>query len=140
MQWSTWVGAGAVLLAAVIRQYPGAWVHCAELGLSTIIRIVKWIFGKAELRAEPTRAERNKNNSAIEDLKGFFKQCMRPLKHVWRSVCHACHRIVLEWRDFRAWHKDPIERLQQPPTHGDIRTGSGGDVEPESQDKKIPLN
>ncbi|ERF68967.1 hypothetical protein EPUS_09021 [Endocarpon pusillum Z07020] len=135
-QWSTWVGAGAVVLAAVIRQYHSAWVHSAELGLSTIIRIVKWIFGKAELRAEPARAERNKNNSAIEDLKGFFKQCMRPLKHVWRSMCNACHRIVLEWRDFKAWHKDPFERLQQPPMHKDIQTDSGGDVEPEFQDKK----
>lgn len=125
-----------MLLAAVIRQYHSAWIHSAKRRFSTTIPIVKRIFVKAGLRAESTRADPNKDNSAIEDLKDFFKQCMIPLKHVGRSMYHAGHRIVLEWRDFRAWHKDPIERSQQPPMHEHPQRHAGEDVEPESQDKK----
>lgn len=111
------MGAGFVLLAAVIGQYHSSWVRSAKLGYSTTIRFVKWVFGKAELRAEPIREERNKDNSAIEDFKEFFKQCLRPFVHSWNSTHRAGHRIVLEWRDFKAWHKDPIQSSQQPPTY-----------------------
>jgi hypothetical protein len=92
-------------------------VRSAKLGYLTAIRLVKWMFGKAEPRAEPTHEELNKDNSAIEDFKEFFKQCLRPFQHSWKSTCRAGRRIVLEWRDFRAWHKDPIYSSQQPPTY-----------------------
>jgi hypothetical protein len=104
-------------LAAAIGKYNSAWVRSAKLGYLTTIRLVKWIFGKSELRAEPTNQERNKNNSAIEDFKKFLKQCLRPFQHSWKSTCRAGRRIVLEWRDLRAWHKDPIQISQQPPTY-----------------------
>lgn len=117
MQWSAWVGACFVLLAAVTKQYHSAWIRSAKLGLSTTVRIVKWMFGKAEFRAKPTRAERNKDNSLVENLKDFPKQCSKPFKHAWGGACHAGRRIVLEWKDFRAWHKDPIERSRLPPLY-----------------------
>jgi hypothetical protein len=86
------------------------------LGTQQLFVLSKWTFGKAEPRVEPSREERNKNKTAIEDLKQFFKQCLRPFRRAWVSTDHAGHRVIEEWRDLMAWYKDLIDRSQHPPT------------------------
>jgi hypothetical protein len=79
------------------------------------MRVVKRMFGKAELRAEPMNEGRNKDNSVIEDIKTFFKQCRKPFNHARRSATSARKATAREWEDFKYWRQNPYLSSLQPP-------------------------
>ena len=80
------------------------------------MHLVRWAFsgGKTDFRREPTKKKRNKNNSVLEEARGFFIQCARPMVHAGRSILRSWHRVAEEWEDCRLWWNDPIYRSGQP--------------------------
>ena len=116
-QWSIWVSALFVIIAAIIQKYNHAWLESIQLGFETLRRLMKWTRGKATLRAEATKQERNKHNSAIERTREFFRQLARPFVHVAKSIANSWSRVELEWDDFLHWCKDPVHASSLPPYH-----------------------
>ena len=106
-----------MIIAAIIQKYNHAWMESIVLGFWTLRRITKWTRGKDTLRAEATKHERNKHNSAIERTKEFFRQLARPFIHVARSLANSWSRVELEWDDFTHWCRDPVHASSLPPYH-----------------------
>ena len=78
---------------------------------------MKWVQGKGTFRAEATRRERNKDNSAVERTGDFFQQLASPIVHVVNSTANSWTRVELEWDDFMHWCADPIHASSLPPYH-----------------------
>ena len=97
-----------------MQRYHSAWVHSVNLGLRGLVRFVQWGLGKAPLRAESEKELRTKENSVIEDVKEFFRQCAIPFIYAWESLGISWLRVVDEWYDFRRWSKDPIDSSIHP--------------------------
>lgn len=97
-----------VILAALIQKYNSAWMESVTLGYSTTKRLVKWVFGRAELRVESEPVDRYKDNVFNENLKEFFRQCERPVMHTGRSIERSRKRVQEEWHDFRNWWENTI--------------------------------
>ncbi len=108
------MGAVFVILTALVQRYHSSWVHAVNLGLQAILRFVGWSLGKAPLRAEPEKELRTKDNSVIEDIKEFFRQCAIPFVYTWESLGISWLRVVDEWQDFKRWSKDPVDCSAHP--------------------------
>lgn len=108
LQWSTWVSACFVIIAAIIQKYHHAWLISIKLGCTTIVHISKWICGKESFRKEP-KEMRTKENSVMENTKEFFRQCKKPFTHSWDSIRDTLLELRDYWKEFKEWHGDPIE-------------------------------
>lgn len=108
LQWSNWVSACFVIIAAIIQKYHHAWLMSIKLGCATVVHVFKWTRGKETFRKEP-KEFRTKENSAIEDAKEFFTQCAKPFTHSWRSISSTRGQLRNGWREFKEWHNDPVE-------------------------------
>ncbi|CAF9943815.1 MAG: hypothetical protein ALECFALPRED_001399 [Alectoria fallacina] len=106
-QWSTWVSACFVIIAAIIQKYHHAWLMSIKLGCATVVHIIKWICGKESFRKEPQEL-RTKENSVMEDLKEFFRQCAKPFTHSWNSILNTLRQLRAYWQEFKQWHHDPV--------------------------------
>lgn len=125
LQWSTWASAAFVLIAAIIQRYHIAWWKSVKLGYATVVHTIKWICGKEEFWKEP-KEKRTKENSVIEDTKEFFRQCAKPFIHSRNSTVSALRQMRGYWREYKAWHNDPVgvstRILAQhaPSSHGSV--------------------
>lgn len=70
--------------------------------------MIKWISGKESFMKEPKEL-RTKENSVLEDTKEFFRQCAKPFTHSWNSILNTLHQLRDYWKEFKEWHKDPVE-------------------------------
>ena len=78
-----------------------------KLGCATVVHIIKWICGKESFRKEPQEL-RTKENSVMEDLKEFFRQCAKPFTHSWNSILNTLRQLRAYWQEFKQWHHDPV--------------------------------
>ncbi len=108
LQWSTWVSACFVIIAAIIQKYHHAWLISIKLCCTTIVHISKWICGKESFRKEP-KEMRTKENSVMENTKEFFKQCLKPFTHSRNSIRNTLRELRNYWKEFKEWHSDPFE-------------------------------
>lgn len=76
------------------------------LSYSTIKRLFKWVFGRAESQVESEPGDRNKDYSSIGNLSRGFKQCKKPFTHAGRSIERSRKRVQDERDDFRDWWKN----------------------------------
>ena len=111
------MGAVFVVLTALVQRYHSSWVHTVTLALQALVRFARWCLGKAPLRAEPEKELRTKDNSIIEDMKEFFRQCAIPFVYTWESLGISWLRVVDEWQDFKRWSKDPVDSSTYPQLH-----------------------
>ncbi|KAI9811905.1 MAG: hypothetical protein M1827_005256 [Pycnora praestabilis] len=107
-QWSTWVGAGFVVVAAVISRYNRRWEDAVK-------DFFRYVFGKAGPKVGLNKGGHTQNNNVIKDIKDVFIQCEIPFVYAWESIAGAWRRLVIEWVDFRHWRNDPFETSVQKP-------------------------
>lgn len=115
-QWSTYVGAAFVLIGAIIQRYHLAWRHALILSLSKTKDLIEWTFtgGKTKFPLGGSKNERTKDNSILQNIGDFLKQCARPFTHAIGSMSRSWRRVREEWTDFILWWRDPIGRFGQP--------------------------
>ncbi|KAL8826269.1 MAG: hypothetical protein Q9191_003908 [Dirinaria sp. TL-2023a] len=115
-QWSTYVGAAFVLIGAIIQRYHLAWRHALILSLSKAQDLIQWTFtgGKTKFPLGGSKNERTKENSILQNIGDFLKQCARPFTHAIGSMSRSWRRVREEWTDFILWWRDPIDRFGQP--------------------------
>lgn len=99
-----------------MQRYHLAWRHALLLFLSKTKDLLKWIWngGKTEFPLGNATAERTKDNSILKNIGDFLRQCARPFVHAGGSINRSWRRVGEEWKDFRMWWHDPLDRSGKP--------------------------